>query len=113
MYALILENISRYVTLDPQEQAHFTASLQHRALRKKEFMLQEGEHCRYDHFVIKGSLRQYEIDEEGREHIMQFAFEDWWIGDWYSMLTGTPSAYNIDALEDSEVLLIEKNRLDE
>jgi len=113
MYPLILENISRYVSLDPQEQAHFTSALQHRSLRRKEFILQEGELCRYDHFVIKGSLRQYEIDDEGREHIMQFAFEDWWIGDWYSMLTGTPSVYNIDALEDTEVLLIDKHRLDE
>lgn len=113
MYPLILENIFRHVTLDTQEQAHFTAALQHRTLRKKEFILQEGELCRYDHFVIKGSLRQYEIDEEGREHIMQFAFEDWWIGDWYSMLTNTPSVYNIDALEDAEVLLIDKNRLEQ
>lgn len=101
------------MSLDPQEQELFLSALKHRTLRRKEFLLQEGERCRHDHFVIKGSLRQYETDEEGRDNVMQFAFEDWWIGDWYSMLTGTPTVFNIDALEDTEVLMIEKTRLDE
>lgn len=113
MHELILQNIARHVTLTPDEQTLFLSALTHRHLKRRQFLLQEGELCRYDHFVVKGSLRQYETDDEGRDNVMQFAFEDWWIGDWYSMLTQTPSVYNIDALEDTDVLMIAKPRLDE
>jgi CRP-like cAMP-binding protein len=56
--------------------------------------------------VEKGILRSYTVDEKATEHIVQFAMEGWWIGDHYSFITGEPSAYTIDALEDAELLLI-------
>ena len=70
-------------------------------------MLSEGEVCKYTAFVVKGCLRLYTIDNKGKEHIMQFAPENWWISDMDSFAKGTPSVYFIDALEDSEVLLID------
>lgn len=69
-------------------------------------MLQEGDVCKYTMFVEKGFLRCYTVDDKGNEQILQFAFEGWWISDQYSLLTNTPSRYNIDALEDSELLLL-------
>jgi CRP-like cAMP-binding protein len=57
-------------------------------------------------FVEKGALRSYTIDEKGNEHIVQFAIEGWWTSDMYSFITGEPSVYNIDVLEDSELLLL-------
>jgi CRP-like cAMP-binding protein len=69
-------------------------------------LLQEGDVCKYTAFVEKGSLRSYSIDEKGNEHILQFALEGWWISDQYSLFTGEPSSYNIDAIEDSDLLLI-------
>ncbi|WP_298741414.1 Crp/Fnr family transcriptional regulator [uncultured Chitinophaga sp.] len=113
MYELILAHIARHVTLAPAEREKFCAALQHKKLRRRQYLLQEGDICRYDHFVIKGGLRQYEVDDEGRENVMQFGFEDWWISDWYSMLTNTPTAYNIEALEDTEVLQIERVKLEQ
>ena len=82
-------------------------------LRKKQYLLQEGEISRYEYFVNKGCLRTYSIDEKGQEHIVQFAIEDWWTGDMYSFLTQTPGLYTIDALEDSELFCLEKNALEE
>lgn len=113
MYELILAHVGRHVTLDKQDQDKFCEALQLRKLRRRQYLLQEGDYCRYDHFVIKGGLRQYEVDEEGRENVMQFGFEDWWITDWYSMLTNTPTVYNIEALEDTEVLQIERAKLEQ
>src|SRR5882724_2619882 len=75
-------------------------------LRKRQFILQEGDVCKYNIFVGKGLLRAYTIDEKGNEHILQFALEGWWTADLYSFFTGEPSLYNIEALEDSELLLI-------
>ncbi|HRE50753.1 MAG TPA: Crp/Fnr family transcriptional regulator [Flavitalea sp.] len=77
-------------------------------LRKKQYLLQEGDASAYTAFVEKGMLRTYSIDEKGNEHILQFSSEGWWVSDLYSFLTGEPSLFTIDALEDSELLLITK-----
>ncbi|MFL5807969.1 MAG: Crp/Fnr family transcriptional regulator [Flavisolibacter sp.] len=82
-------------------------------LRRKQYQLQEGDVCKYLAFVEKGILRSYTIDNKGIEHIIQFAFEGWWIGDQYSFLTGEPSTYNIDVLEDVELLLLTKPAQDQ
>ncbi len=74
-------------------------------LRKKQYFLQEGDVSRHLAFVCKGCLRLYTLDEKGNEHIIQFALDNWWISDRESLLSGNPSRYNIDALEDSELLI--------
>src|SRR5436190_23056498 len=74
--------------------------------RKRQYLLQEGEVCKYMAFIVKGAMRQYSVDEKGAEHIVRLAIENWWAGDResYSMLT--PSIYFIDAWEDTDALLI-------
>ncbi len=69
-------------------------------------MLQKGDVCKTIAFVEKGVLRQYSSDESGNEHILQFALEGWLISNLYSLLTGEPATYHIDALEDSELVRI-------
>ena len=113
MYELILKNISRFIELTPEESSYFTSLLKVKKLKKKQYLLQEGDITRYEYFVNKGCLRTYTIDEKGLEHVIQFAIEDWWGGDMYSFLTQTPAKYTIDALEDSELLCLEKNALEE
>jgi len=113
MYDLILKNISRFITLTPEEEHYFTSILKLKKLKKKQYLLQEGDTVRNEFFVNKGCLRTYSIDEKGLEHVIQFAIEDWWIGDMYSFITQTPARYTIDAIEDSEILCLEKNALEE
>ncbi|RFZ84286.1 Crp/Fnr family transcriptional regulator [Mucilaginibacter terrenus] len=74
-------------------------------LRKKQYLLQEGDVWKYDAFVASGCLRTYSVDEKGNEHIIGFAVENWWTGDRESLLTGQPSRFNVDAVEDSVVIL--------
>ena len=113
MFNLIIKNISKHLQLSEEERNYFTALLKFKRLRKKQYLLEEGEVCTHECFVNSGCLRMYHLNDKGQEHIVQFAVADWWIGDQYSFLTGLPSAYFIDALEESEVLLIEKNKLEE
>lgn len=108
MYDLILKNVSRFITLTPEETDYFTSLLKLKKLKKRQYLLPEGEVCRNEYFVIKGCLRTYTIDEKGLEHVVQFSIEDWWTGDMYSFLTQQPSRYTIDALEDSELLYLDK-----
>lgn len=77
-------------------------------LRKKQFLLQQGDVWKYNAFVNRGFLKTFSIDANGKEHIMNFSPENYWTGDRESLTNQTPSDFNIDAIEDSEVVLINK-----
>ena len=77
-------------------------------LRKHQFLLQEGQVCKYGAFIVKGAMRQYSIDDKGAERIVNLYLENWWASDRESYVMLTPSKYNIDAWEHSELLLITK-----
>lgn len=108
MYSLILKNTARFISLTPEEEAYFISLLQEKTLRKKEYLVQEGALCHHTYFVNKGALRTYFVDAKGFEHNMQFAIEDWWAGDMHSVLKEKPSRFNIVAVEDTELLSLEK-----
>lgn len=80
-------------------------------LRKHQYLLQEGDIFHYHCFIVKGCLRMYQLDTDGTEHILRFGIENWWMSDFESCNTGNPAKNNIDALEDSELLLIKKENL--
>ncbi len=111
-FDLILQNIRKHIALDPIEIEFFTSLLESKLIRRKDFLLQPGEICKTENFIVKGCLRTYSVDQEGVEHIVMFGIEDWWVGDLYSFLTATPAQYYIDALEDTHVLQINKQNLD-
>jgi CRP-like cAMP-binding protein len=97
-----------YITdagLSTDEAAQLCALATKRSIRRKEALLQYGDVCRYKAFVIKGLLRTYRTKEDGSEHVIQFSSENNWNVEPESYDTGTPSAYTVDALEASEVLI--------
>jgi len=77
-------------------------------LRKRQFLLQEGEVCKYIAFIVKGATRQYTVDEKGYEHVLNLCIENWWTADRESFHKELPSIYNIDAWEETELLLLPK-----
>lgn len=113
MYQLILQNIARHIQLSAAEESYFISLLKLRTLRKKQYIVQAGDTSRYECFVNKGCLRAYSVDDKGQEHIVQFAIENWWIGDMYSFVSGAPAIYNVDALEEAELVLIDRNKMEE
>src|SRR5262245_26649534 len=101
MYELILKNISRIVNISRSDEEYLLSVLTPRKLRKRQYLVQAGDVCRFECFVNKGCLRQYYVDDSGQEHILMFGIEDWWIADMYSLTTGNAALTNVDALEDS------------
>lgn len=83
------------------------AAFVHRHLPAGEFLQRAGDVTRYAAFVAAGCLRQYVIDPKGKEHIVIFAPETWWVADTTSLRARTPSAYFVDAVEASDLLLID------
>ncbi len=96
------------VSLTDSEFNYWASLFIKKNFKPHQFLLREGEVCKYTAFVIRGCLRLYTVDAKGKEHIMQFAPENWWISDIDSFTRQTPSLYFIDAIENSEVLLIDQ-----
>jgi len=113
MFELLFQKFDEKIELTEEEKELSRKFFTPKKLRRRQYLLQEGDVCKYVAFVEKGLLRFYKVGDKGQEHITQFAYEGWWISDQFSFLTGEPSAYNIDALEDCELLLLSKSAEDE
>ncbi len=113
MYERLIENISKRVSLTAEEFERIKPFFIPKKIRKRQFLLNAGDACQYSNFVEKGLLRAYSIDDSGHEHVVQFAPEDWWVTDMCSFLSGDPAIYNIEAIEDSELLQLTKKTMDE
>jgi len=109
----VLSHIERSINLNAGEKEYFISLLKFKRVKKRQYILQSGDVCRYETFIIKGCLRSYFIDEGDVEHVVMFGIENSWIEDGLSFSTGSPSAINIDALENSEVFQIDKVSLEE
>ncbi len=113
MFDQLYAHVNRRVPLTREEWSLWEPFFVPRKIRKRQFLLQEGEVARHIAFVNSGCLRSYTVDAKGEEHVVQFAIADWWISDGESFLSGRKSDHSIDALHDSEVLLLEKSSRDD
>lgn len=99
-------------TLTDEQIRLITAAAVEKTVLRKQTLLQAGEVCRYKIFVIKGLLRTYRSGADGSEHVMQFSPELTWTTEGESYTNRTPSAYTIDALEDSQIVMWSRERFD-
>jgi len=112
MYDLILQNVSRHISLDREETDFFISLLKEQELAKKDFVLKEGQPCKHISFVNSGTLRAYYADKEGRESTIMFAIPGWWITDMYCFVSQLPAMLYIEALEKSHILQLQKEGLE-
>lgn len=106
---LLKDNIDRRVHLPTGAWEQLNSILTIQPIKKREVWHKSGEVMEIMGFVLEGCMRTYYTDEKGHEHVIQFAFEDWWCADLMSFVTQEPSSYSIDALEDSTLCVIHKN----
>lgn len=113
MYEQLQKSIYEHVTLSKEEWKLCKASFIPKKMRKRQFLLQIDDVCRRLAFIEKGALYSYSLDEDGNQNVIQFGFEGWWIADLYSFLTDEPSDLNIEVLEESELLMIDRDQNEE
>lgn len=107
----LLDYFQKVIPLNNEEKQLVTELFKPRLYRKRQYVLQEGDVCNQFHFIVRGCLRMYKIDNKGNTHIIQFAAENWWLSDIGSFHERKPSELNIDALEDTMVLQISHENL--
>ena len=108
MTASLQKHIKKHTQISDENLEKFSNAFTLQKVAKKEFLLKEGEICQFEGFVTGGCFKVFHSDQDGTEHTLYFAIEDWWVADVDSFTNSKPSQLNIQALENSEVLLISK-----
>ena len=108
MTAPLQKHIKKHTQISDENLEKFSNAFTLQKVVKKEFLLKEGEICQFEGFVTGGCFKVFHSDQNGTEHTLYFAIEDWWVADVDSFTNSKPSQLNIQALENSEVLLISK-----
>ncbi len=107
-YQLLKQNIANHIEFSETEFEKYSRLFHLKKVAKKDYILRQGAICKFEGFVTKGCFRVLTHDRDGNEHVLYFAIQDWWITDIDSFTNQIPSFLSIQALEDSEVLLINK-----
>jgi CRP/FNR family transcriptional regulator, anaerobic regulatory protein len=103
---LLISSLEKHIPLSPSDKEFIISVCRERKVKKGQFLVYHGGICVNTHFVNEGIVRTYFTDIQGQEHIIQFALEGWWISDLQSFTERTPAAFNVQALENSEILEI-------
>ena len=104
----LIDHIKRFVTLTTDEEHLLPEYIQHKEIKNKEYLLQTGQVCKANHFVLKGCFRMYSQTDNGTEQIVQFGIDNWWVADYNSYDQQKPSIFNIQALEEGHVAVLER-----
>jgi CRP-like cAMP-binding protein len=106
MSEILRQQIEKITPLSDSEFDYILAHFTTKKLKKHQFLIQENEMVPNDFFVLSGFLKSYYLNQEGKEFIMQFANQDWWITDYNAYFNQIPATTNVDCIEDAEVLCL-------
>jgi CRP-like cAMP-binding protein len=106
MHASIIKHIKNHVQPSEKDLQLLHSALNEISVGKGKFLLRPGTHVKHEYFVIKGCLKAYYLDKKGNKLLIQFAIENWWIGDFEAFYNHVPSRLYIEAIEDSQLLSI-------
>ena len=104
----LIDYFEKFLPLNEEEKSFVKEVFKERKIKRRQFILQEGDICVFNTFVVEGCFKMYMVDDNGKEHNLQFAVENWWIGDIGSFHSEEPSKLYIEALENSTILQIKK-----
>lgn len=108
----LLNYIDKYVKLTGEEAKILTSHVTFRKYLKGQYVVQQGDICKTECFVVKGCTKMFHMDDSGQEHIIMFSVEDWWTGDMGSFITQTPADFNIQCIENTELILFHHNSIE-
>jgi len=106
MSAILRQQIEKITPLTDAEFDYILSHFTFKKFKKHQFVIQEGEKVRNDFFIVSGCLKSYFTDKNGKEHILAFGMQDWWITDYEAYYNQSEAIVNIDCIEESELLCL-------
>ncbi len=111
-FQMILSNVAKHIALSKKHAEFFKSLLTVRGIARRERILLEGKPCHHIYYVNTGAFRSFCTDPNGTEHIVMFAIDDWWITDMHGFALDKPAIVSIEAIEDSQIVQLDKSGLD-
>lgn len=108
----LFQHITQYAPLSPHEKETIASKVSQRKFLKGQFVVQAGDVCSHQSYVLSGCLKSFSIDDEGQEHIVSFALENWWTGDLGSFITQNPADYHVQCIEASELIQFSSHNME-
>jgi len=112
-YSSFLNYINNYIDLSEKEIAFLRSNTNYKKYLKGDYIVQQGAVCKHTNFIISGCTKNFYVDQQGQEHIVTFAIENWWSADLSSFITQTPSDFNVKCIEATEVIQFTYQNQDE
>ncbi|MEP1489416.1 MAG: Crp/Fnr family transcriptional regulator [Algibacter sp.] len=109
----ILDYISKYVALTEEEETFLLSKISYRRYLKGQYIVQQGDVCKYECFVVSGCTKTFYMDDEGQEHVVMFSIEDWWTSDMGSFITQTPADFNVQCIENTELIMFSNDIIED
>ncbi|MGB5417836.1 Crp/Fnr family transcriptional regulator [Algibacter sp.] len=109
----LLEYINKFISLTVEEENILLSKIVHRKYLKDQYIAQQGDICKSANFIISGCTKTFYMDKEGQEHIVMFSIEDWWASDLGSFITQTPADFNVQCLENTQLIQFTHDNLEE
>ena len=106
-YSRLFANIQKHITLELSDKNLLTSLFSVRKIQKKELLLSQGQACKNLFLIEQGSLRAFNLTEEGKEATVMFGVQDWWITDMQGFINQQPALVSLEALEESMVLQLD------
>jgi len=102
----LINYINKYISLTEEEELFLISKISFRKYLKGQYIVQQGDICKKQCFIISGCTKTFYIDDDGQEHVVLFAIEDWWTSDMGSFITQTPADFNVQCIEKTELIEI-------
>lgn len=109
----LLNYINNYISLTDEEVLYLESKISIRSYLKGQYIVQHGDVCKYSCFVLSGCTKTFYVDNDGQEHILMFSIEDWWTSDMGSFITQTPADFNVQCIENSELVLFSMDAIED
>jgi CRP-like cAMP-binding protein len=109
----LLKYMSEYISLTSEEIAYLESKITVRSYLKGQYIVQQGDVCKYSCFVLSGCTKTFYVDSDGQEHILMFSIEDWWTSDMGSFVTQTPADFNVQCIENTELVMFSYDTIED
>lgn len=109
----LLDYINKYINLTVEEETILLSKIIHRNYLKDQYIVQQGDICKSANFIISGCTKTFYMNKKGQEHTVMFSVEDWWTSDLGSFITQTPADFNVQCLENTELIQFTFENLEE
>ena len=109
----LLDYINKHILLTPKEEAFLLSKITHRNYLKDQYIAQQGDVCKTVNFIVSGCTKTFYMNLEGQEHVIMFSIEDWWASDLGSFITQTPSDFNVQCIENTQLIQFTFDNLEE